>query len=108
VAIVRFDRYLIYKFGYPNAEALQAHPYYSLGLKAYKVFEVIDSDWVQDIEQRNRVHPRHSANRYKAYRHFLVAFEDSTFECVVSGMEIEFKPKLTMMQAVGIVSSQIG
>ena len=108
VAVVAFPGFLIYKFGYPNAEVLSGHPYYSLGLRAYSLFEVIDSDWVQDIEQRNRIHPRHNSERYKAYRHFLIAFEDSTFECIAKGLEIEFKPKTTMMEALGIVSSQMG
>jgi hypothetical protein len=108
VAVVTFPGFLIYKFGYPNVEALQGHPYYSLGFRSYSLFEVIDSDWVQDIEQRNRIHPRHNRERYKAYRHFLIAFEDSTFECIAKSMEIEFKPNMTMMEALGIISSQMG
>jgi hypothetical protein len=108
VAVITFKNHLIYKFGYPNAEALQAHPYYTLGLEAYRLFEVVSSDWVEDIEQKNRVHPFHNPIRYKMYKHFLIAFEDSTFECVAAGMEIEFKPKMTMEEGVRFVSLQFG
>jgi len=107
VAVVTFKNFLIYKFGYPNAEVLQAHPYYTLGLEAYRLFEVMGSDWVQDIEQRNKVHPFHNPIRYKMYRHFLVAFEDSTFECVAAGMEIEFKPKMTMREGAATYMNTI-
>jgi hypothetical protein len=108
VAVVAFKNHLIYKFGYPNAEALQAHSYYNLGLENYVLFEVVGSDWVADIEQRNRVHPFHNPIRYKMYKHFLIAFEDSTFECVAAGMEIEFKPKMTMREGVSLVGLQFG
>jgi len=108
VAVITFKNHLIYKFGYPNAEVLQAHPYYALGLEAYKFFEVVNSDWVDDIEQRNRVHPFHNPIRYKMYKHFLITFEDSTFECIAAGMGIEFKTKMTMGEGVSLVSLQLG
>jgi len=108
IGVITIKNQLIFKFGYPNSEALQGHPYYNLGLEAYKLFEVVGSDWVKHIEQRNRVHPFHNPIRYMMNKHFLIAFEDSTFECVALGMEIEFKPKMTMGEGLSFVSSQFG
>src|SRR5688500_8177728 len=50
VASLNFSNHIIYKFGYPNAEVLQSHPYYSLGLESYNIYEVMESDWVTEIE----------------------------------------------------------
>ena len=100
IAHIKFDIYLIYKFGYPNVEVLQSHPYYHLGLEPYNIFEVVESDWVKEIEIRNRVHPFHNRLRYLMYKHFIITFEDSTFECIARGLEISFFQNLTMKEAL--------
>lgn len=38
----------------------------------------------------NAVHPSHLPESYSAYRHFILAFHDSTFECVAKGYLFEF------------------
>jgi len=99
VAVIEFKNYLVYKFGYPNVEALSSHPYYPMGLEPYKLFEVVESDWVEKIEVMNRVHPFHNPIRYKMYRHFILTFEDSTFECIAREIELSFLPT-TMRDAL--------
>lgn len=76
IASIRFTNHLIYKFGYPNVEALEGHTYYSYGLEPHKVFEVIESDWISTIEKMNRVHPFHDPQKIKSYRHFVIVFND--------------------------------
>lgn len=104
IAIMGFKNFLIYKFGYPNAEVLQSHPYYSLGLEPYKLFEVIESDWINKIEMMNKVHPFHNPIRYKMYKHFILTFEDSTFECIAHSTELVFI-KSTMTTALHDLSA---
>lgn len=107
IANVTFENYLIYKLGYPNAEVLQSHPYYKLGLSWYKLYEVLGSTWIKDIEQMNKMHPLHNPTRYKMFKHFIITFEDSTFECIAKGVEIFFSQKVTMKNAIENVSLQL-
>lgn len=36
----------------------------------------------------NSVHERHNPKGFEKYKHFIFAFHDSTFECVVENFEI--------------------
>jgi len=70
----------ITRFGYPNDEAIAGHPLWARGLNPYAVSEVIHSSWVTQLDEQNRVaFPDY--NR-PPKRHFIIAFHDSTFECV--------------------------
>lgn len=68
--------------GAPNDEALSGHRLAQQGLQAYAFREVTNSDWIAEMEIRNRVHPRHTASIFDGYRHFIVSFHDVTFECI--------------------------
>jgi hypothetical protein len=37
----------------------------------------------------NSVHPYHRPEGFKSYRHFVLAFHDSTFECIAEGYTCE-------------------
>ena len=71
-------------FGPPNDEAFGAHPLADRGLGPYGAFEVRDSSWVRALERLNRVHPAHRPEAFDRLRHFVVAFHDTTFECVAT------------------------
>jgi|SRR3954452_9346227 hypothetical protein len=81
VALVTFDSYA-HMLGPPNDEGLEGHPLYSRGLSNYNVFEVRKSSWVRSLEQMNRVHMWHDSADFGRYCHFIITFQDSTFECV--------------------------
>lgn len=73
---------MIATFGYPNDEALPGHPLYAAGLGHYGIFEVGDSSWKRHvIKQNRRCFPR-TPPHYESLRHFVVTFQDSTFECL--------------------------
>lgn len=88
-AIVRFSRVTASMFGPPNDEAFSGHPLASRGLNPYGAFEVLDSSWVRRLERMNTVHPHHRPERYADLRHFVLAFHDSTFECIARGYTCE-------------------
>jgi hypothetical protein len=82
IAIVDFGPCISYMFGGPNDEAFEGHPLYERGLAPYSVFEVQNSSWLRKLERMNSVHQYHKPERYWAFKHFVFAFHDSTFECV--------------------------
>jgi hypothetical protein len=81
--------------GGPNDEACQGHRLWNDGLSDvgwYRAAEVTNSRWISDLEKANRVHPRHRPESYASYRHFILGFHDSTFECIA----IRFRAWATM------------
>jgi hypothetical protein len=74
--------------GGPNDEASAGHRQWNQGLSDvgwYRAAEVLNSRWIVDLETANRVHPQHRPERFAAYRHFILGFHDSTFECIATG-----------------------
>src|SRR4051812_17560780 len=69
--VARFANYLQFTHGYPNEEALGAHPLAKYGLKFYDVFEVQRSPLIEEIKKRNRIHPRHSDALFEKDRHWV-------------------------------------
>ena len=66
-ALVRLRNCLITRFGYPNDEALAAHPLYATGLRFYGVFKVHDSSWTAQLQQQSLT--RFPGHRMPARRH---------------------------------------
>jgi len=89
IAIVSFHRVCAHMFGMPNDEAFDGHPLASRGLEPYGAFAIDDSSWVRILAKMNSVHPRHTPDSYSHLKHFVLAFHDSTFECVASGFEVQ-------------------
>ena len=73
-------------------EALHGHPLYDRGLRRYGAYELRHSSWVRALERMNRVHPRHSPERFARLRHYVFTFHDSTFECVAEGLQVAEHP----------------
>lgn len=104
VAVVQFSRPSAHFFGPPNDEAFEGHPLAGRGLRPYSAFEIENSSWVRNMEQRNRVHPQHSPSSYHDRRHFVLAFHDSTFECVARG----YKSQIFRGSAAGTLQTVLG
>jgi hypothetical protein len=88
-AMVRFVNFYATMLGPPNDEAFEGHPLAGRGLHPYGAFEIVHSSWVRQLERMNSVHPYHRPERFKSYRHFVLAFHDSTFECIAEGYTCE-------------------
>ncbi len=76
-------------FGPPNDEAFAGHPLASRGLQPYGAFEVLASSWIRQLERMNAVHRHHDPEDFAVYRHIVLAFHDSTFECIAEGYTCE-------------------
>lgn len=90
ISIVRFEQYLIYKFGVPTDETLLRHPLYNAGLTHYAGHIVEKSLWIEEIVKVDSVHPYHNKETFKEYRHYVLTFHDSTFECIAKKYEVEY------------------
>jgi len=87
-ALVRFSRAYAHMFGPPNDEAFHGHPLEPKGLRPYAVFEIQHSSWVRQLELMNSVHPYHDPKHFAAFKHFVFAFHDTTFECIAEGFQL--------------------
>lgn len=88
IAVVEFEgAYAVY-FGPPNDEAFKGHPLFGRGLHPYAAFQVLNSSWVRHLERMNSVHPHHSPKSFEKFNHYILAFHDSTFECVAYGYSV--------------------
>ncbi|MEQ1954093.1 hypothetical protein [Mesorhizobium sp. CN2-181] len=83
-AIVRVESYLALKFGYPNDEAIGGHRYAPIGLRPCSAYEVLDSEWIREIVEANRVHPHHSDRMFISDRHFIFTFHESVLEFITN------------------------
>ncbi len=85
-AVVEFPLCTITKFGYPNDEARWGIPRYQA--TSYGIYEVKNSEWIPEIVRLNRYHFPDTPDDTTS-RHFLIAFHDSTFECLADDIKIE-------------------
>lgn len=90
VAIIKFKKRYIHKFGTPNDELIIGHPYYKLGLKPYSFFSVNDSDWIKEIKRIQALHPYFNEQIFDNLNHFVITFKDNTFECISEDYSIEY------------------
>jgi hypothetical protein len=98
---LQFDGVHSLMFGAPNDKALRGHPLADRGLDAYGAYRVDNSSWVRRLERMNRVHDRHSRERFLRLQHFILTFHDSTLECVASAApEVSVMSGKTPRQAV--------
>jgi len=67
----------------PNDEAISGHRLYGKGLNGVLwAAEVLDSEWIADLERWSRVHPFHDPQRFSELRHFVVLLKECTVEVV--------------------------
>jgi hypothetical protein len=102
-AVLHFEGVLYYAMGYPNDEALNAHPLHAHGLGSYGFHVVENSPIISDLDRRNQVHERHVAGAYmKLFRHWVITFHDETLEVVATNARFvrtsEKKPRLAVLE----------
>jgi hypothetical protein len=74
----------------PNDEAISGHRLYAKGLSTVVwAGEVLESQWIADLERQNRVHPRHDPAAFVAgLRHFILPLKECTVEVIASSWQI--------------------
>jgi len=102
-AVLHFEGVLYYAMGYPNDEALNAHPLFAKGLGLYDFHVVENSPLIADLDRRNQVHERHVGGDYmKRFRHWIITFRDETLEVVATNARFlrisEKEPRLAVLE----------
>lgn len=88
LAVIVFDGVMATLMGPPNDEAISGHPLWNSGLQPYAAHVVVGSEWIDEYERRNRVHPHHSPEHWQRLTHYLIAFHDETFECIAESHRV--------------------
>lgn len=107
IATAKLSYFAQFKFGDPNDEAINGHPYYKFGLRPYAFQEVFESDWIEELRIRNSVHPYHKDEHFKDYRHLIFFFHDTCFEIVCKNFEILKNTEPTLKQEIKRISDLI-
>ena len=74
IASIRFNKYSKYQFGSFEVDDIAKHEYYELGLEPYAFQEIVNSDWIEVLEDEDN--PK---------RHIIIPMKDSCFEVVCNG-----------------------
>jgi hypothetical protein len=91
VVVIAFSSPYAHFFGPPNDEAFSGHPLRGRGLRPYGAFEVQFSSWIRALKHMNSVHPCHRPDSFSSYRHFILSFHDSTFECIAQSYSVKLR-----------------
>lgn len=106
VAIIEWQQCIASLAGWPNDEVLNGHRLWPKGLAEIGVHtpvEVMGSQWIAELEMRNRIHPRHTSSLFEGMRHFVLPFKDSTFECVARSF-LPFRSSESLAAVVGTLA----
>lgn len=89
LALVTFSGYSSAKLGAPNDEVHAGHSLYHRGLESYKAQRVVNSHWLKELENINRVHRCYNSEWWRCKTHYIFWFHDTTFECVAESYKVE-------------------
>jgi hypothetical protein len=90
--------------GSPNDEARSGHRLYSRGLSGgLGAGTVEQSEWIKDLERRNRVHPNHDPARFARLTHFIVLLKEDTVEVIAEAVTVLRRAGPTTSAAAAIL-----
>lgn len=69
----------------PNDEAFGNHPYYSLGLQAYTLQEIVQSPWISEVS--SVLNKDGLRNWFPDARHFVLAFKETCVDVLAQSVE---------------------
>lgn len=89
IIVVSFTRCLAIMFIPPTEETFSGHPLASRGLKPYSAYLIKDSSWIRRLEKRNAAQSQQPPKLLEDHNHYVLSFQDSTFECIAGNYEFE-------------------
>ncbi|MGJ8664813.1 MAG: hypothetical protein ACSHW7_00460 [Patiriisocius sp.] len=97
--MIKFANPLIHKFGSPNSEVLSGHNLYKFGIEFFEAHLIEDSTWLKEISTINSVHRYYKEEKFSKYKHYLLSFDDNTFECISKDYNITYS-KMKMFDLI--------
>lgn len=91
VAVVHFLSCECTKMGTPNDEVLHGHSLYGQGLEFYTPMVVRNSTWITELESINSVHRNYRPEKWQKLKHYILPFQDCTFECVAEDFKFAIR-----------------
>jgi hypothetical protein len=93
--------------GPPGDEARSGHRLFRRGLAELMWSGVVeDSEWIIELEHRDRVHPDHA--RFSILTHFIVPLKDETVEVMAEAVEMLRHPGLSARRRLDHIAAAIG
>ena len=89
LALVEFEGCIAHKFGVANDEVFHGLSLWRKGLEYYKAHIIDNSKWIAEVKQIHKVHDGFKENRWTDFKHYVLLFHDSLFECIAEGYRIE-------------------
>ena len=86
LAVFRTKSSLLYKHGYPNDEAISCSALIEHGFDGYSISKVIDSDWIQEISNKNDKKWR-SSDYFSHFSHWVFPFKETTLEIIAMDLD---------------------
>lgn len=100
-AVAELNGCLATLFAYPGDEALRGHPLYRNGLRPNSINEILHSTWLHKLRQQNIVAFPLSSDWQ--HHHFVIALDDSTFECIADDLTITTTEKSQYIALLHVV-----
>ena len=90
--------------GPPNDEAIEGHRLYARGLSGLLwAGKDEQSEWIADLERRNRVHSGHDPARFARLTHFILPLKEDTVEVIAEEVTVLRRPGPTTSAAAAIL-----
>lgn len=82
---VKFHNPLAHYQGPPDDGGIQGHPLYDMGLRAYGIYVVEHSGWIQNLKVMQINSGLYNAQDWEPLKHYIFTFHSTTFECIAEG-----------------------
>ncbi len=106
LALVEFEHCTSAKLGSPNDEVFEGHPLFGKGLELYAPMQIMNSNWIKEIQNINSVHSNYNPKNWENAKHFFFGFHDDTFECIARSFKVELH-QTSFKNLLNIVSEKL-
>jgi len=89
LALVEFSGCITAKLGSPNDEVFHGHSLHGKGQEPYTAQIVVNSPWIKEIEENNKVHRHYNSESWRTLKHYIFWFHDTTFECIARSFSVQ-------------------
>jgi hypothetical protein len=94
VVLVEFQHMHTYSRGTMGTHTLDRHSLRADGVTPHAAHIVENSEWIEDLIDRNSAHPRFDRYRWAARVHYVLTLPDETMEIIAEGYRVTTHPDI--------------